>query len=242
MFIDPDGRAPETDYKLLRNGEVQRVNLLDDNEKDRSDTLLATDSRGNIDKNRSITVAKDKPSDGSIISGLSEGVSLSPRIFGQSTTPYFSEGFNQNLNEAFNVYNFLDNNTNSGIEFSLANYNVDGQDNFQIATMHDIDGSHIKSNRFSNDNLIWSVHNHDGSKGLDYKNIGNQWGWDKISMNEIFRNYASKELGFPRFFTVNDNNRMIEITRTGQNTSSTQPFNAQFLKSLKRVYGSKKSK
>lgn len=237
--IDPDGMAPLTDYKLLKNGEVQRVNPLDGTEKDKSDTLFATDSRGNVDKSKSVTVAKDKPSDGSVISGLSEGGELTPKILGQSTAPYFSEGFTQNLNDAFNVYNFLDNNTNSGVEFSLANYNVNGQDNFQIATMHDIDGSQIKSNRYSNDNLIWSAHNHDGPRGLDYKNVGNQWGQDKITMNGIFRNNASKGLGFPRFFTVNDNNRMIEITRTGQNTSNTQPFNVQFLKSLKRVYGSK---
>ncbi|RNA62056.1 hypothetical protein D1631_08965 [Chryseobacterium nematophagum] len=175
--------------------------------------------------------------DNSVISDLSKGAN--PLLSGQSTTPYFSESFTQNLNDAFNVYNFLDNNTNRGVEFSLANYNIHGQDNFQIATMHDMDGSEIKSNRFSNDNLIWSVHNHDGPRGLDYKNVGNQWVQDKITMNGIFRNNASKGLGFPRFFTVNDNNRMIEITGAGQNINKTQPFNVQFLKSLERLYGSK---
>ncbi|RMZ58461.1 hypothetical protein D1632_12645 [Chryseobacterium nematophagum] len=232
--IDPDGMAPLTDYKLLKNGEVQRVNPLDGSEKDKSDTLFATDSRGNVDKSKSVTVAKDKPSDGSVISGLSEGGNLTPKILGQSTTPYFSEGFTQNLNDAFNVYNFLDNNTNSGVEFSLANYNVNGQDNFQIATMHDIDGSRIFSNKFSQDNLAWSLHNHDGKIGLDYKNIGNQWHADKSTMYGIFRSNQSKGLGDPRFFTVNDNNRMIEISRTGPNTKQTYPFNVQFLKNLKR--------
>ncbi|KAA0127228.1 hypothetical protein FY557_13740 [Chryseobacterium sp. SN22] len=232
--IDPDGMAPLTDYKLLKNGEVQRVNPLDGSEKDKSDTLFATDSRGNVDKSKSITVAKDKPSDGSVISGLSQGGELTPKILGQSTIPYFSEGFTQNLNDAFNVYNFLDNNTNSGIEFSLANYNVDGQDNFQIATMHDIDGSRIFSNKFSQDNLAWSLHNHDGKIGLDYKNIGNQWHSDKSTMYGIFRSNQSKGLGDPRFFTVNDNNRMIEISRTGPNIKQTYPFNVQFLKNLKR--------
>lgn len=232
--IDLDGMAPLTNYKLLENGEVQRVNPLDGSEKDKSDTLFATDSRGNVDKSKSVTVAKDKPSDGSVISELSKGGNLIPKILGQSTSPYFSEGFTQNLNDAFNVYNFLDNNTNSGVEFSLANYNVNGKDNFQIATMHDIDGSKIFSNKFSQDNLVWSLHNHDGKVGLDYKNIGNQWSSDKSTMYAIFTTNQNKGLSDPRFFTVNDNNRMIEISRTGPNTKQTYPFNVQFLKNIKR--------
>ncbi|WP_394337929.1 RHS repeat domain-containing protein [Chryseobacterium nematophagum] len=57
-FIDPDGMAPLTDYKLLKNGEVQRANPLDGSEKNKSDTLFATDNRGNVDKSKSITVLK----------------------------------------------------------------------------------------------------------------------------------------------------------------------------------------
>lgn len=236
--IDPDGMQVATDYKLLKNGEVKRANPLDGSEKNNHDTLYATDNRGNVDKSNSVTVNKANASDESVISGLSQGGNpLATDMFGKSTIPYFSEGFTKNIDDAFNVYNFLDNNTESGIEFSLGNYNINGQDNFQIATMHNIDRSNIRSNRFSNDSLIWSVHNHDGEVGLDYKVVGNQWEKDKTTMNSIFKNNHAKGLGYPRFFTVNDNNRMIEITRLGTNTSKTTSFNVQFLKSLKRVYG-----
>ncbi|BEV05964.1 JAB-like toxin 1 domain-containing protein [Chryseobacterium gambrini] len=237
--VDPDGRAPLTDYKLLQNGEVQRLNALDGSEKRKDDRLFTTDASGKVTSQSNVfTVDKKSAGEVSIIGQLSQtnDGKLSDS-FGMALNPFFSEGFSKNLDTAFNLYNFLDNNTNTGIEFSLAQYSDKSGDYFQIATKHALNTSDIKSNRFSNDNLVWSAHNHDGKIGLDYMNVGNQWAQDKVTMNSIFRNNASKGLGFPRFFTVNDNNRMIEITGAGQNTSKTYPFNVQFLKSLQRVYG-----
>lgn len=68
-----------------------------------------------------------------------------------AVNPFFSEGFTTNLDTAFNLYNFLDNNTSPGIEFSLGNYSVNGKDNFQIASMHNWDTTKLHSNRFSQD-------------------------------------------------------------------------------------------
>ena len=136
-FVDPTGMAPMHDYKLLQNGDVKLIRETNDN----SDTLYSTNELGQVtaDSN-SITVAKNSPQDTSIIGELSSGRSL-----GMSTdlTPpgnigFFSEGFTNDLNTAFNLYNFLDNNTRSGIEFSLSKFSVGGNDMFQIATMHKI--------------------------------------------------------------------------------------------------------
>ncbi|MEC3876031.1 RHS repeat-associated core domain-containing protein [Chryseobacterium salviniae] len=233
--IDPTGLAAESvkdDYKLLKNGQVELIKKTND----KFDRLFSTNDSGKVtSQSTSITVDKKNANDVSIIGQLSQtndGKLMD--YFGKAMNPFFSEGFTNNLDTAYNLYNFLDNNTDSGIEFSLANYNVNGKDNFQIATMHSIDGSKIFSNKFSQDNLVWSLHNHDGKIGLDYKNIGNQWSADKSTMYGIFRSNQSKGLGDPRFFTVNDNNRMIEISRTGANTKQTYPFNVQFLKNLKR--------
>lgn len=57
-FTDPDGRAPLTDYKLLQNGKVERVNKNDGTEKDSTDTLYSTDKNGNMQKNNKITMQK----------------------------------------------------------------------------------------------------------------------------------------------------------------------------------------
>lgn len=233
--IDPTGLAAESvkdDYKLLKNGQVELIKKTND----KFDRLFSTNDSGKVtSQSTSITVDKKSANDVSIIGQLSQtndGKLMD--YFGKAMNPFFSEGFTNNLDTAFNLYNFLDNNTDRGIEFSLANYNVNGQDNFQIATMHDKDASQIKSNRFSNDNLVWSVHIHDGKVGLDYKNIGNQFKADYNTAKGIMWNNYKKNLGYPSFYIVNDNMRLIEITGKGANTKTTYPFTTQFLKNVKR--------
>ncbi len=56
--VDPDGRAPLTDFKLLKDGSVKRVDPNDGSEKRNDDRLFATDKKGNVDKSNSVTVQK----------------------------------------------------------------------------------------------------------------------------------------------------------------------------------------
>lgn len=58
FFIDPDGMAPMTDYKLLQNGKIERVDPNDGSENDPTDTLYATNNNGSVNTNSSITVNK----------------------------------------------------------------------------------------------------------------------------------------------------------------------------------------
>ncbi|WP_262887550.1 JAB-like toxin 1 domain-containing protein [Chryseobacterium aquaeductus] len=228
-----------TDYKLLQNGEIQRVNPLDGSEKRKDDRLFTTDITGKVSSDSEVfTVDKNKATDNSIIGQLAQTNDAKlGDSFGKSSNPFFSEGFTNNLETAFNLYNFLDNNTSSGIEFSLANYSSKGKDNFQIASMHDVNTSKIHSNKFSQDNLVWSIHNHDGKLGLMYREISNQFETDINTMWRMMKENASKKLGYPSFFIVNDNSRMIEVNSKGANTKSTKPFNVPFLKTLNRVHG-----
>lgn len=67
-FEDPDGMAPQDDYKLLKNGNIELIKKTDD----KTDKLYATDKKGNVKKNKSITVEKgvlDKPANGKISDG-----------------------------------------------------------------------------------------------------------------------------------------------------------------------------
>ncbi|MGV0830560.1 RHS repeat domain-containing protein [Empedobacter brevis] len=57
-FIDPDGMAPMTDYKLLQNGKIERVDPNDGTENDPTDTLYASNTDGSINSNNKITVNK----------------------------------------------------------------------------------------------------------------------------------------------------------------------------------------
>ncbi|MGV0829121.1 RHS repeat-associated core domain-containing protein [Empedobacter brevis] len=58
FFIDPDGMSVDTDYKLLQNGKVERVDPNDGSENDPTDTLYATNNNGSVNTNSSITVNK----------------------------------------------------------------------------------------------------------------------------------------------------------------------------------------
>ena len=57
-FIDPDGMAPMTDYKLLQSGKVERVDPNDGSENDPTDTLYASNIDGSVNADNSITVNK----------------------------------------------------------------------------------------------------------------------------------------------------------------------------------------
>src|SRR5690625_2739305 len=145
-FFDPTGLAAQHDYKLLKNGEVRLIRETNDN----SDTLYSTDDLGQVtSESNSITISKDSPSDTTIIGELSQGAS-SGGWFGMdfaSPYSYFSEGFTDNLETGFSLFNFLRENTTSGIEFSLSKCYVDCTDSYQIASMHELDGSKLASNR-----------------------------------------------------------------------------------------------
>lgn len=58
--------------------------------------------------------------------------------------------------------------------------------------MHNWDQTKIQSNRFSQDNLVWSVHNHDGGTGLKYKTISNQFDTDISTVWGIMGQNAKK--------------------------------------------------
>ncbi|MEA1849454.1 RHS repeat-associated core domain-containing protein [Chryseobacterium sp. MHB01] len=52
--IDPDGRGVLDNFQLLQNGQVKLIEKTDD----KTDTLFASDKKGNVDKSNSVTVQK----------------------------------------------------------------------------------------------------------------------------------------------------------------------------------------
>lgn len=66
--------APLTDYKLLQNGQVQRIDSNVRSEERSDDRFFATDSKGNVNNNVTpITVNKAIPESGSVIGDLAAG-------------------------------------------------------------------------------------------------------------------------------------------------------------------------
>lgn len=63
---DPDEMSVDNDYKLKRNGRVVLIRKTNDN----FDRLYATDNKGNVNENKSVTVTKNNPQDETIICDL----------------------------------------------------------------------------------------------------------------------------------------------------------------------------
>lgn len=117
-FIDPDGMAPTDDYKLLRNGEVKFVKKTED----ANDKLYATDSKGSVIKNKSITVNSG--------------------ILGKKTVDKTSDGvkfdsykIEKNTKQATGLFEFMA--TNTSVEFSQINLSKDGVETSYITTSHE---------------------------------------------------------------------------------------------------------
>ncbi|KFF09860.1 hypothetical protein IW15_22090 [Chryseobacterium soli] len=221
--IDPDGRQVFTDYKLSLDGNVTRKDPNDGSENRSDDRLFATDKKGNVTNTAPVVVDKAKPSDGSVISDLSQATGYlgGMRPIKDGTV---SAGYTNNVNDAVNVYNFLNNNTTDGIEFGLGRFSRGGSsENYLITTQHSIDNNTKGFNFMTQyiggyDNLISFYHNHDGYGGANPDKIGNQWGADQDTRRTIHGATLKNSSMLSRFFTVHEGlgNRIIEYNRNGQ--------------------------
>lgn len=150
-FIDPDGRAATDNYKLLKNGDIKLIEKTND----KSDTLYATDDKGNVDKSKSVTVAKDKPSDGSVISSLATD-------YGITDNGAYPGGINfgrtTNAEDAGNVFSFAAKNSN--VEWGLDAFKVGKGISYTIFTGHDDDTTPSGFFTQSTSKFLFGIHSH----------------------------------------------------------------------------------
>ena len=199
--IDPTGLAAESvkdDYKLNKNGQIELIKRTNDN----SDTLFATDKNGNVDKSKSVTVAKDKPSDGSIIGDLAKGGIPDDTRRPDNGKLAFPLGVNRarttNANDAANVFLFAANNSN--VEWGLAGYNTGNSMTYALWTGHseDLTPSSILWQGISK--LSFSIHSHPGSTTIPSPiNGANNGDYSSVSsINNVFN--KNKSYPYPRYF------------------------------------------
>ncbi|EKB58747.1 JAB-like toxin 1 domain-containing protein [Bergeyella zoohelcum] len=84
-----------------------------------------------------------------------------------------------NVDDAVNLYNFLNHNSEENIEYGLFKYNKGTNVNYLIATQRQFDTMSkafnyaMENNIGGYDNLIAFIHNHDGYGGSHVDVIGN---------------------------------------------------------------------
>ncbi len=166
MYIDPDGMAPLTDYKILQTGKVERVDPNDGTENDKSDTLYATDKNGNVDKSKGkVTVKKDSPESGSIISDLVEN---RKDEFG-ADSPELHIATTSNRTDALDVYQFAA--LNSTNEWSIQSHTVNGKKQYSLGTqfnpVYSPNYLAFKKLGYSLKTINWDMHSHGHKLGTD---------------------------------------------------------------------------
>lgn len=223
-FIDPNGLWVD-DYQLNQDGSVELLQKTND----KSDTLYASNADGSVNYDKSVTVEKASASDGSVISGLSESRGYMANQKNQSGYKEgdgdVSFGYTNNVNDAVNVFNFLNANTSSNIEFGLMRFEKNGSDdNYLVGTQHSVDRLGKAYNSMisyigGNSNLISFFHNHDGAVGAAGANLGIsiQWGSDQSTRRSVHKETLKNSNMLSRFFTVHEGggNSLIELNRFG---------------------------
>lgn len=153
--IDPDGMQVLTDFKLLQNGKVERVDPKDGSEKRNDDRLFATDEKGNVKQNVTpVTVNKSSPTDGTIISSLAANYGLAEADFPLG----ISFGRTSNANDAGNVFMFTAKHSN--VEWGLDAFKVGKGVSYTVYTGHNKDLTPPNFSSQSLSKLLFSIHSH----------------------------------------------------------------------------------
>ncbi len=101
-FINPDGMAPEDDYKLNRDGQIELVRRTDDE----TDRLYATNEDGSVNEEKSIEVEKGilDNAERSASSGYYERFTKLPAINDRNKTRNLFEFLASNSNVEWGLY------------------------------------------------------------------------------------------------------------------------------------------
>jgi RHS repeat-associated protein len=203
-FFDPDGNEATDDYKLKANGQISLLKKTNDN----FDKLTA-------DNGKSITVTKKNAESTTIISQLSK-----------EDKDGFSVGKTSSLSYAKKVFDFANQNTTPDIEFSLAGYSKNGNNEYSVATSHQISKTSYSKLNIKPTDLIFHIHNHDGGSESS--------GFDDIIVRKISNEVSKNTYYYPRFFILQPDNRLEEYDT--RNTKGLPKLNYSIgtLKSLKK--------
>ncbi|MDR6465962.1 RHS repeat-associated core domain-containing protein, partial [Chryseobacterium sediminis] len=161
LFVDSNGMNFD-DYKLNQDGTVDLIQKTND----KSDTLYATDKKGNVDTSKSVTVQKATKDSGSIIGDLAKGgIPDNTMRYDNGSQKAFPLGVNRarttNASDAANVFVFAANNSN--VEWGLAGYNTGKNMTYALWTGHSEDMTPNSILYQGISKLSFEIHSHPGS-------------------------------------------------------------------------------
>lgn len=157
--VDPDGRAPLTDFKLLKDGTITRVDQKDGSENNSNDRLFTTDKKGNVTNTAPVVVDKAQPTDGTIISSLATNYGIHDSTFPKG----INFGRTTDAEDAANVFTFAAKNSN--VEWGLEAYKVGKGVSYTVLTGHEEGLTPPNFQNQSMSKLLFEIHSHKNVNG-----------------------------------------------------------------------------
>ncbi|WP_317125836.1 RHS repeat-associated core domain-containing protein, partial [Chryseobacterium elymi] len=153
--IDPDGMEVKHDYQILKNGDVKLIKET----QEKSDTLYASNDKGEVDKSKgSVTVKKAEVEDSTIISDLATN-RKEEFGFGSSDLRLATTS---NRTDALDVFQFAA--LNSTNEWSIQSNTINGKNEYALGTqLHPrLSPNYLAFDKlgYSSKTLNWDMHSH----------------------------------------------------------------------------------
>ncbi|WP_306666581.1 RHS repeat-associated core domain-containing protein, partial [Chryseobacterium sp. OSA05B] len=153
--IDPDGMEVKHDFQILKNGDVKLIRETEE----KSDTLYASNDKGEVDKSKgSVTVKKAEVEDSTIISDLATN---RKDEFGFKGSDLRIATTN-NRTDALDVFQFAA--LNSTNEWSIQSNTINGKNEYALGTqLHpSLSPNYLAFDKlgYSSKTLNWDMHSH----------------------------------------------------------------------------------
>jgi len=207
--IDPDGREVKNDYQLLKNGEVK---LLKETQ-DKSDTLYASNDKGEVDKSKgSVTVKKAEIKDATIISDLSTNRKDEFGFAGSD----LRLATTSNRTDALDVFQFAA--LNSTNEWSIQSNTINGKNEYALGTqLHPrLSPNYLSFDKlgYSSKTLNWDMHSHGAYLGTSGPSSGDtEHALTKSAARFLFRTNGNDRGKVYPYGKSSDNNYIFRQRR-----------------------------
>jgi RHS repeat-associated protein len=159
-FIDPDGMAPLTDYKITKDKKIERLDENDNSDERSDDRLFIVDENGKKTNADPFVITKDNPNEKTMISDLSENK-------GNSAYGELNYTVTDNIELALNLYQFI-------ALTSVNEWSFEYRDSNSSKIVFGTYSNKYRSPDFStkikglaDNNLIYDIHSHGAERGTN---------------------------------------------------------------------------
>jgi len=159
-FIDPDGMAPLTDYKITKDKKIERLDENDNSTERSDDRLFIVDENGKKTNADPFVITKDSPDEKTMISDLSENK-------GSSAYGELNYTVTDNIEQALNLYQFIALTSVNEWSFEYRDSNSNKIVFGTYSHKYRSPDFSTKIQGLTDNNLIYDIHSHGAERGTN---------------------------------------------------------------------------